>query len=362
MTAGILSMGKSVPPYSLSQMEIADYISNLMNLQEEEAWFVEKIYKNSAISKRYSVLPYIMHPKSEPFSSKGQDCIGMSERNAIYKKEAPLLAEKAVREALKNWAGSTDEITHVLSVSCTGAVTPGIEFILAQRLGLDPHVSLLGINFMGCYGSFKALKIAAKIAKDNPKNRILLVSTELCTLHFKPKGDIESVVIQSLFADGSAAAIIGTPRADEIPLFVLGEEQSYIIGDSSDEMSWDASDEGFDMTLTSRVPKLISDNIALFIKKLIGDSPQHDYEWAIHPGGKAIIEAIENSLKLDRSLTASSWNVLNKFGNLSSASFLYVLDDISKRTLQKEKIVGIGLGPGLVVEGLLLQKPRTKHV
>lgn len=359
MNPSILAIGKSIPSYSLSQMEIASRLADLANLQDEEAWLLKKIYANSSIHRRYSVLPDIIHPKSPlRLSSEKGSFIGMSERNAIYKKEAPLLAEKSSREALKNWGGMPEDITHVISISCTGVMTPGIEFYLADRLSLSPYISLLGINFLGCYGAFKGLKVAKKIAKEDPNNRILMVSTELCTLHFKLCNDIESMVIQSLFADGSAAVIIGKePRKNETPLFEIIDEQSVVIKDSSEEMSWDASDEGFAMTLSPRVPKLITEHIGSFIKKLIKHSDDfHEYEWAIHPGGKAIIEAVEQTLKLGESVAASSWNILRDFGNLSSSSFLYVLEDIHKRRNTKKRIVGLGFGPGLSVEGMILQK------
>lgn len=355
MNPSIVAIGKCLPQYSLSQMEIADRVIGVMELNDEDGWLLKKIYSNSAISKRHSVLSDILQATSE------NSFIGMSERNAIYKKEAPALALRSAREAFKHWHGKPSDITHVISVSCTGVITPGLEFMVARDLGLNDTVSLLGINFMGCYGSFKALKVAGKIAKENPKNRILLVSTELCSLHFKLGPDIENLVIQSLFADGSAAVIIaGEPNEGETALFeIVGEHSSYI-KDSFQDMSWDASTEGFEMTLSSRVPKLIAENIAGFMGDFPGirDSLE-EYVWAIHPGGKAIVEAVENSLKLDRGKTSSAWNVLKNNGNLSSTTFLYVLDDILQNYPSKERIIGIGFGPGLCIEALELKKNES---
>jgi predicted naringenin-chalcone synthase len=340
-------------------MELASVLTDLMQLNDEEAWILEKIYKNSAIEKRYSVVPDILHPKKRFCSSTRElRSVGMSERNETYKKAAPPLAEKAAKQALQHWSRPPSDITHVISVSCTGVISPGIEYYLARQLELDKSTSLLGINFMGCFGAFKALKVATKIAKDNPKNRILLVCTELCTLHFKPHGDIESIVVQSLFADGSAAIILGAePNNKETPLFAITGDQSSFIHDTMEDMTWDAGDEGFDMTLTRRVPTLISEHIAHFTKQLAGHAmPYSQYEWAIHPGGKSIVETIEKTMCLDRSQTQSSWNVLQQFGNLSSATILYVLDDIAKRKDSKEEIIGLGFGPGLCIEGLLLKQ------
>lgn len=356
MNAAIFAIGTSIPSYALTQMEIAERLTEIMQLNDEEAWLLKKIYSNSAVSKRYSVLPNILDLHDSPFLSK--NFVGLSERNAHYKREAPQLAEKAARQAISNWKGNLADITHVISVSCTGIITPGIEFLLAQHLALDPHVSLLGINFMGCFGAIKAIKVASKIAKENPKNCILLVCTELCSLHYKQRTDIEMMVIQSLFADGAAALIMGTePKGGEQVLFEITDEKSSFIKDSINEMSWDASTEGFDMTLSARVPKLICEHIEPFIKSFLGHLYKaDDYLWAIHPGGKAIVEAVEESLQLDRSLTTSSWNVLKAYGNLSSATFLYVLDDICKTYPGPKKTIGIGFGPGLCIESLLLNK------
>lgn len=356
MHPSILAIGKCTPPHYLTQVEIAERLIEIMQLADEEAWLLKKIYTNSAVNRRYSVLPNILDLSNSPFLS--QKFVGLSERNAHYKKEAPLLAEKAAREAISNWKGNLSDITHVISVSCTGIITPGIEFLLAKQLGLGMNVSLLGINFMGCFGAIKAIKVASKIAKENPKNRILLVSTELCSLHYKSRTDIEMMVIQSLFADGSAAIIMGAdPKKEEKILFEITDEKSAFIKDSENEMTWDASTEGFDMTLTARVPKLICEHIEPFIKSFMGPSYEaEDYLWAIHPGGKAIVEAVEESLNLDRTLTTSSWNVLKAYGNLSSATFLYVLDDICKTYSGQKKAIGIGFGPGLCIESLLLNK------
>ncbi len=355
MIPSILAIGKAIPPYSLSQLELAALLSDLMQLSDEESWILERIYKNSAIDRRFSVLSDFMQAKNR---YQGGRVVGMSERNELYKREAPILAENAARNAFQQWGGSLNEITHVISVSCTGLISPGIEYFLARQFDLAPDVSLLGVNFMGCFGTFKALKVASKIAKDNPKNRVLLVSTELCSLHFKPYGDIESIVIQSLFADGSAAVIIGSePEGHERALFNIIDEKSYFIKNTMDEMTWNASDEGFDMKLSQRVPSLINEHIFQFATQFIDPLIKLDqYEWAIHPGGKSIIEAIEKSLSLDRSQTISSWNILQHFGNLSSATFLYVLEDIQNRRDSKEHVIGLGFGPGLSIEGLKLQQ------
>ena len=345
-------------------MDIADRIIELMQLSGSEAHRLKKVYSHSAVHKRHSSLPDVLHTKSHLIPPIETDFYDMTSRNAIYKKEAPILAEEAARTAIANWKGNLSDITHVISVSCTGIIAPGLEFILARQLGLEAHVSLLGINLMGCFGAIKALKVASKIAKEDPKHRILLVSTELCTLHFKTRQDIETMVIQSLFADGSAAVIVGAqPREHETVLFEIIDERCSYIKNSLEDMSWEGSMEGFDMRLSVRVPKLIGEHITPFINSFLGANfDPHQYVWAIHPGGRAIVEVVEIALNLDRSLTASAWNILNNYGNLSSATFLYVLEDVCQTYPSAKEVIGLGFGPGLCIEALLFKKMNTSPI
>ena len=346
----LFSIGKGIPPYSLPQNDIAKRLINLLMLDDEEAWMMERIYNNSHISRRYSVLPDLL------FTAKSKTPMGMSHRNAIYKKEAPILAEKAARDALQQWGGPLQDITHILTVSCTGAITPGLEFKLCQALGLDPFVHRLGINFMGCFGAFKGLSVAHKIACESPHNRVLMVCAELCTLHFRPGESVESTVIHSLFADGASAAIVGTqPRSYETPRYEILAERSFALKDSEQEMTWDAGDFGFDMTLSARVPALIEQHIERFVEVLAPKQDYHAVEWAIHPGGKAILEAVEKAFTLDKKRTLSSWKILSDFGNMSSATILYVLEHLMHAKPEHAQTIALGFGPGLSIEGLLLR-------
>lgn len=357
MESAILAIGTSVPDHFFSQMDLANHLINYLNLDDEKAWIVQKIYKNSCISHRYFAgSDFLNHILGKKYLKS--TFIGMSQRNGYYKTEAPILAKNAAQAAFNSWTRPPSDITHVISVSCTGAITPGLEHKLCESFNLNPHTALLGINFMGCFGAFKALKVADAIAKENPANRILIVCTELCTLHFKLKDDIESFVIQSLFADGASAAIVGVqPMGNETPLFEILSSGSCTVPETQADMTWDACDEGFDMTLSQRVPHLIEKHISSFFKRLAKDNLQpRDMDYAIHPGGKSILESVERGLDLSRASTQSSWNILENYGNLSSATFLHVLHDLSKRKQTKRNIVGLGFGPGLTIEGLVLNK------
>jgi predicted naringenin-chalcone synthase len=186
----------------------------------------------------------------------------MGKRNDYYKQEAPKLAHQAATEALKRWGRAHEEITHIIYVSCTGAVAPGVELLLAQQLGLQPNVRRLGINFMGCFGAFAGLATARAFAASEPEARILVICTELCSLHYQPSERMDQLVANSLFADGAAAVVVGNSlRQNEKPLFEMQTACSFAVPNSLDKMSWEASDTGFVMGLSPDVPRYLRAHI-----------------------------------------------------------------------------------------------------
>lgn len=364
MPPAILALGTAVPPYIYSQEEIADQFIHILDMDQEKQLAVKRIYQHSAIEKRHSILADFQKQREE-WDFWGTDyprtVPGMSERNLLYKQEAPRLAKQAALQALERWGGDLSQITHVISVSCTGAIAPGIEFYLMQEFGLSPTVNRLSINFMGCFGAFKGLSVARAFAQENPDHRILVVCTELCSLHLQASQDSETLVGNSLFADGSAAVIVGNyPKSTEKPLWNIIKSHSMGIEDSLERMSWEAGDSGFFMRLSPAVPVLIRRHIKAFVQGLLPSRLEFDQcDWAIHPGGKSIIQAVERALELESTQTLSSWNTLANYGNMSSATFLFVLDHLSRQAQLRPWSVGIAFGPGLSFEGLLLQTEES---
>ena len=359
MSAAILALSTAVPPISYDQEKAAAKIIEIFDLPEERAQQVRRIYQNSAIRKRHSVIADF-HEKKEQWNFWGSEyprkIPGMARRNDCYKKEALKLAEEAARQALERWGGDVSHISHLISVSCTGVMAPGIEFHLMQKLGLPSTINQSGINFMGCFGAFKGLSVAKAFAQEHPNHRILLICTELCTLHLQVGQDLESITGHSLFADGAAGAIIGIPTKTETPLWNIERTHSLGFKDSLDKMSWEAGDHGFFMRLSPTVPVLIGREIQAFADHLLRDKvAPEECHWAIHPGGKSIIQAIEKAMDLKRDQTAASWEILSEFGNMSSATFLFVLDQISRQKNQRSWTAGLGFGPGLSAEGILLR-------
>lgn len=357
MSTSILGIGKAVPEYTYQQKDLGESTIKHLGLEDKTATLLRKVYENSQIATRHSVIHNLLE-KENIFSTRAlkNEKILMSERNQFYKNTAPKLALEAAKEAINAWKGEISQITHLITVTCTGLIAPGLEILLSKELGMCPYASLFGVNLSGCHGSFKALHLADRICKENPNHRVLIVSVELCSLHFKPNTDLQTLVIQSLFSDGSAAVVLGgSIKANENPLYELQKGCMALIDKTLEAITWDASDEGFDMTLSLRVPSILRKNLHTFIERLSLPNKE-EVEWAIHPGGKEIIEAVEQSLQVKKEQTQSSWNTLKSFGNMSSATILFVLADIATRHIDRKHVACLGFGPGITAEFYHLKK------
>lgn len=356
----ILAISTSVPDTCITPGDYINFMTELLSLKGRKAAILYDFVKRIEIKKRYSVIQDFkkpsqewqffdnLHPSNFPSTEK---------RNNIYKKEALTLSYSSSQKALEEWGRPRNEITHIIYVSCTGLQAPGIECLLVNRLKLSPTVNRLAINFMGCFGAFRAISVASAIATQNLSHRILIVCTELCSLHAQPDLKVDTIISNALFGDGSASMVIGSRRIEgEQALWEVERCSSAIIDNCQKAMTWDLSNHGFVMRLGSKVPKLFRHHIAKFASSLLDSKTDaSDADWPVHPGGKAILKAIEEECKLSREQTQCSWDIISNFGNLSSATFPFVLD-----LLRKQKrlpwAVGLGFGPGLSMEGILLKK------
>ncbi len=361
MISNILSISTACPSLNWSQEKIACKLTEMLGLTSEQSKKLHHIYQNSAIDSRYSVVTDFGKQRGEWefWGNEYPDSVpGTFQRNQLYKQEAPALACKAALAALQKWGRDPAEITHIISISCTGVMAPGIEFLLIKQLGLQPTVRRLGINMMGCFGAFKGLEIANTFAKENPQHRILVVCTELCSLHFQADQSHDTLLANALFADGAAAVIVGAEvRPNETSLFSIIRNQSLGLDNTLDKMSWEIGDNGFFMQLSSYVPPLIKRHIQELVTPLLKDKAGiEECDWPIHPGGKSILQALERALDLKEHQTIASWETLKNYGNMSSATFLFVLKRLSQQKSSNQWAVGIGFGPGLSMEGILLHR------
>ena len=363
MSAFISSIATAVPDYEVKQEHIVAFLFSAMNLSLKEKKLLQRVYKSTGIDNRYSVISdYNEKTKALEFFPKisGGLYPSTSERMALYKKNALSLALKAITKCFTKKEGiDKADISHVITVSCTGMYAPGLDIEIINAMGLKTNTSRTAINFMGCYGAFSGMRVAAAFCEANPKAKVLLVCVELCSLHFQEELSRSNIISNAIFADGAAAVIIEgeKPAKNHVEL-----ERFYcdIVPDTHKEMAWGIGNSGFEMVLDSYVPMLIRNGIQQFCTTLLSESELtlSDIDrFAIHPGGLNILKGCEEALSIPDNKIKSSYDVLNRYGNMSSATFLFVLDDILSSMKEDDNIniLGCAFGPGLTMESALMR-------
>jgi predicted naringenin-chalcone synthase len=316
----------------------------------------------SGTSTRYSVLEdYGLPPEQFSFFPKNQQLLPpptLSQRMAMFKKEALPLSIKAIRN-LPNFEEQKSSITHLITVTCTGLSAPGLDIELLQALALPPTTHRSSVNFLGCNAAIIALKQADGICRSSTNAKVLVVCTELCTLHFQTIYNQDYLLCNVLFGDGSAAVLLSSqPQDDPFSknIAITGFD-SFCIPDSRNEMAWQLSETGFIMNLTSYVGDLIKNNIKKMLDN-VGITPETVDHWAVHPGGKKIVDNFGEALGLSATDLAASYQVLKDYGNMSSPTVLFVLKNIMDRLrpmAEEQTIFAAAFGPGLTVETMRLR-------
>jgi predicted naringenin-chalcone synthase len=263
-------------------------------------------------------------------------------RMELFEQFAPILMRKAVdRLALDEQERSS--ITHVLVTCCTGLYAPGLDFEIVDHLGLSPDVERTMIGFMGCYAAINALKLARHIVRSDPKAGVLMVNLELCTLHLQETQELEQVLSFLIFADGAAASLI-TAREQG---FALDSFKAVMVPETRRLITWKIREQGFDMLLSGQVPAAVAR--ALHECELMAERDGIDL-WAVHSGGRSVLDAVENGLELPVSALAASREVLSCFGNMSSATVMFVLQRMMQQARTGQRGCAMSFGPGLTAE------------
>jgi len=264
-------------------------------------------------------------------------------RMELYERFAPPLM-RATTDKLRLTAAERTRIKHVIVTSCTGFYAPGLDFDIIDHLGLSSSVERTMVGFMGCYAALNALKLARHIVRSQPADIVLIVNLELCTLHLQETQDLAEVLSFLIFGDGCAASLIS---ADEVGL-AMDEFASIQIPNTRDLITWNVRDLGFDMHLSGRVPAAIGRTLREKRELFMADGPVE--LWAVHPGGRSILDAVEVSLSLRPDQLQASRNVLDHYGNMSSATVMFVLEEQMQSVRGGEKGYALSFGPGLIAE------------
>lgn len=353
----INGIGLAVPPYRLEQRETAARLAQALAERPDEARWARRVFRQNGVETRYTCEPNLLAaPEACRYfpaaGQKGLQAPSTAERMAIYKRQSVPLAEEAALAALADASIEPERVTHLITVSCTGQFLPGLDAELVWRLGLAADVQRLPLQFLGCAAGLKAIGHARQWVAADPRAVVLIACVELCTLHIQPSGDREALYGASFFGDGASACIVST--ASERDRFLLGEPYSILLPDSAEQMRWGLGDNGFDLYLSPEVPRLIARHIPAELERM-ADGKMPDW-WAVHPGGKGIVDAVQTTFDLSEEQVAASRSVLRRYGNLSSATILYVLEEL-RRTLDPSrdaspKGLAVAFGPGLTFEGM----------
>lgn len=369
MSSCISAIGTANPKYRIAQHDIFHFMVKAFDLDDNNASRLKQIYDHSGIEHRYSVIPdfglrdgsrntFFSNSKNfEPFP-------GTRDRLRLYQDQAANIAGEAAQDCLKNLDRNLIPlITHLITVSCTGMHAPGVDIELVEKLGLNPNIERTCINFMGCYGALNALKVADYICRANENAKVLIVCIELCTLHFQKESSLDNWVANSLFSDGAAAVIIENTRDRTGPKNCLRLDTFYseFVNEAKSEMGWYVGDAGFEMKLSSKVSKLIRKHILPISEHLLEKAGLHFKDisrFAIHPGGRKILEAAETALGFSVHDNRFGYDILRDYGNMSSASILFVLKKLlyDPAAIEGENILGFAFGPGLTVESMILKR------
>ena len=304
-----------------------------------------RMARRSGIDHRYAMLPPTAQGGSPVASGGFYDGPqpGTAARMALYGEYAPALALQAIGKLGADLTG----VTHLIVASCTGFVAPGVDQILAKTLNLAPSVERLLIGFMGCYAAVSALRSAMHIVRSTPTARVLVVTVELSCLHLNNTQDIESLLAMLQFGDGAAVALV----AAEGPGLTITEPFATTLPQSGDLIRWTIGDTGFLMHLSGQVPARIADALQNpdFRATLAGGDPQAVDAWAVHAGGRSILDAVEHGLGLSVQALAASRRVLREGGNMSSSTLMFVLAQFMDQKVQRG--VALAFGPGVAAEG-----------
>ena len=342
----------AVPDHEVHQFYLRFGASMLAGHPQRLSVF-ERMTDLSGIERRYSCFAPADDPKGGAIDRDGTSVrgsfAGTAKRMEMYEAAAPVLAQKAVDQLLAN--EDRTRITHLIVTSCTGFSAPGIDLELVQRCGLPTSVERTIVGFMGCYAAINALKLSRHIVRSDSKARVLIVNVELCTLHLREATELEKLISFCLWGDGCAASLVtAEPHGVMLESF-----HAIVTAERRELMSWHIRDDGFDMVLSGQVPGAIRETLRNDSAAILGGRPAGEIDlWAIHPGGRSVLDAVERALKLGPTALAVSRDVLRQNGNMSSATVMFVMAEMLKAPPGLQGC-GMAFGPGLTTETMMFR-------
>ena len=335
----------AVPPFDVHAPFLA--FANTIITNNRERTIFNKAIRRAQIDHRYSYLTATCF-ENGGFYSPGRFA-DTGARMRFFEQHAIKLADAALGQL--DLGRIRTRVTHLIVACCTGFYAPGLDIDVVNRFGLSPSVERTVIGFMGCYAGISALKLARHVVRSEPEATVLVVNVELCTLHLQELDDLEQMLCFSLWGDGCAASLVSAEaRGIELKSF-----HSTTIDDSAEEMTWRIGGSGFDMILSGHISRTLASALPSKVSAMLGGRRNDEINlWAVHPGGRSILDAIASTLELTEDALDVSRDILRRFGNMSSATVIFVL-----KTLLDRRLRGLGcamaFGPGLTAESMVFE-------
>lgn len=361
----IIGLGTASPSYKIRQEDAAQF-AVAMGVSRRHQKALLPLYRQSGVDQRYSVLLHSetggYADRQDFYQASDEASLGgptTSERMSAYQRYASELSMRAAGGAVRQAGIEVDQYTHLVTVSCSGFAAPGVDIDLVERLHLPRGIQRTHVGFMGCHGALNGIRVVKAICQSDPNAVVLMCAVELCSLHQQYTDNAQQLVANSLFSDGASALVCaGAEHAQKgARIGRIVDSGSYIIPDTSEMMSWKIGNHGFEMGLSPRVPDIITECLPDWMESWLNQhhlSCEEIDDWVIHPGGPRIVTACAEALQLSEQQVAPSFEILREYGNMSSATVLFVLQRFLARNSSRRRRVLLAFGPGLCIEAALL--------
>jgi predicted naringenin-chalcone synthase len=348
-TAYLNRIATAVPDYDVHKAFLAFAESQL---DDRRRSIFRRMADRSGIDHRFSCLKPSTNPTSGAVDAGNVYGRGAfpttSDRMKLFEAHAPELAARTVEKL--GLGEHRSYITHLIVTCCTGFSAPGLDLEIVERCGLDSTVERTMVGFMGCYAAINALKLARHIVRSEASANVLVLNLELCTLHLKETNDLEQILSFMVFADGCSASLISSEPTG----IALDSFHAVLAPGTRDLITWNIREFGFDMVLSGQVPAAIQDALTSHASDILVGTTARDVDlWAVHPGGRSVLDAVEQALQLAPDALIASREVLRRFGNMSSATVMFVLQALMMRQEVRRNGCAMAFGPGLVAETMM---------
>lgn len=358
----LIDITKSSPPFKVTQSIAADELKKRMGETSAISRMIDMAANQSGIDHRFIVIPDKDEKSTEKiFTKNGKHYSPDTKTRMIeYEKWAKLLVVNAVKELASKNKIDFSTIHRLITISCTGFFAPGLDYELIKEFKISPTVKRTNIGFMGCAASLVGVNSVREAMKNNDNENVLMISVEICSLHLQIEPTRDNILANLIFADGAAAAFFSKVRIGDENKLDIQFAESFLFKDSAKFMGWKIGNNGFEMMLSSELPKIILNSAAPTAKDILkkkGIELSQIKHWALHPGGRAILDSLQNGLELSDEQLKPSREVLRNYGNLSSVSILFVLKNILENQDLKKDVYccAIAFGPGLTMELVLFK-------